>query len=143
MISRLTTSSQKQTASGGRRGLTLIEAVVATAIMGTLLVSTLLVSSRLNEQSRRAERLAEASRIADHALDMLWADGKGLPLNASGDVPDRPGWQWKTHRKTDGGSTKIDAAAIVAVLEVYAPGSESPAARVEVLVADSPSTRPN
>lgn len=52
----------------GKRGLTLLEVVVALGLVATLLVTMLVAHGRLTRQQRRAERQTEAIAAADQLL---------------------------------------------------------------------------
>ena len=119
-----------------RRGLTLIEALAAMAILGAVLAGILTANARMSVQAARASRRVEACRIADELLNAWWPKRDELPRSAGGQVKDRPGWTWRT-RVVDSKAAS-DMNAEVVALEIFAPGSNgasgAAAARVEVLL---------
>lgn len=121
-----------------RRGLTLIEAVLGTAIMGTLLVAVLMGASRLQAQAARAGERAAACRIADGLLEAWWAKPEEFPRSAGGAVRPYEGWSWRT-RVVENAQARGMKTEVVA-LEVFAPGAKrgEAAVRVEVLLAEEP-----
>jgi hypothetical protein len=121
-----------------RPGLTLVEAILATALLGTILVSALLTTGRLRRQRWFAERRIEAAEIADRLLAGWWADRDEFPRAASGEVADRPGWRWRTSVRPSEPADRLNAEIVT--LEVFPPRPQGPgdrtgpAVRVEVVL---------
>ncbi len=69
-----------------RRGMTLIEAVVGTALLGSLLVGILTADSRQRRQTWRAERRIEACSIADEWLETWWPKRDRMPRSGGGPI---------------------------------------------------------
>ena len=120
-----------------RRGITLVEAVLGTALLGSLLVAILLGAARLQVQAARAERRVTACRIADELLEGWWVKPDDFPRRGSGRVASHEGWSWRT------GTRRSDEARAlggeIVSLEVWAPaaaGDAVPAARVELLLPE-------
>ena len=119
--------------------VTLVEAVAGTAILATVLVAILIAAGRLRTQSARAERRVEACRIADGLLRAWWPERQKLPRDDSGQVPDHPGWTWKTQPVANEAAEEMGAAVVA--LEVYSPAAAGvaaagAAARVEIVLPD-------
>jgi len=130
-----------------RRGVTLVEAVVGTALLGSLLVGILLADARQRRQTWRAGRRIEACAVADELLEQWWRQPDSLPRSDSGSVSGHEGWTWRTHTATSRDARRMRAEVVV--LEIFAPDlsqaqdsaaaavlSREPAARVELLVPD-------
>lgn len=66
------------------RGMTLVEVIVATALLGTLLAGIVLAQARLRHQSAAAGRTLIAARWADALLTAWWPDH--IPQDAAGSV---------------------------------------------------------
>jgi hypothetical protein len=119
-----------------RRGTTLVEAVLGMALLGTLLVTMLVAGSRMTAQRGRVERRLEACQAADALLESWWTNRSALPRSASGDLPGRPGWTWRTTPVPSDGAKALEAEVLA--VEVFAPGAggpdREPAARVEILM---------
>jgi hypothetical protein len=118
-------------------GLTLVEAMVGTAILGTVLVSVLIADGRLRKQASFSEDRIEACRIADELLAEWWPtteEPDRFPRQGSGELLDRPGWSWRTEIVPHETAEKLNAEVIS--LEIYSPKfSESrPAVYVEVML---------
>lgn len=118
------------------RGVTLVEAVLGTAILGSLLVSVLLAASRLHVQASRAESRIAACRVADGLLEAWWPKPDAFPRASEGAVAGSGGWSWRT-RVVENAAARTVKAEVVA-LEIFAPGAgrETPAARVELLLPE-------
>ena len=120
-----------------RTGLTLVEALVGTAILGTVLVSVLVADGRLRKQASFAEDRVEACRIADAFLAEWWPtveEPNKFPRQGSGEFLDRPGWSWRTDIVQNEAVEKFDAEMIS--LDVFSPkyGETRPAAHVEIML---------
>ena len=96
------------------RGLTLIECVVATALLGTLLVSVLLADGRMRHQAKRAELRAEACEIADGLLAKWWKKKDTFPRSDQGPVKGSAGWRWRTRIVANPAVEDLDGEAIAA-----------------------------
>jgi hypothetical protein len=118
------------------RGVTLVEAVLGTAILGSLLVSLLMAASRLHVQAARAEARIAACRIADGLLETWWPKPDAFPRRGQGAVAGLAGWSWRTQVVENGAARAVKAEAIA--LEIFAPGGgrDVPAVRVEVFVPE-------
>ena len=116
-----------------RAGVTLVEAVVATALLGTLLVPIVTARVQVAGQSRRSAERVEACRILDELMNEWWKDISTMPRNGEGLTKTHKGWRWRTqsqHRQED----QWLSAEVVAV-EIFAPGrNDEPAAGIEVLL---------
>lgn len=100
-----------------RRGVTLLEVVVALALMGSVLVTSLLAFTRHREQLALAENRLEATVIADRMLADWSAQRGGVPVGASGVVPGRPRWSWDTRVI---GTTRLATVAMQVIrFEIY------------------------
>ncbi len=119
-----------------RRGVTLVEAVLGTALLASLLVSILLAASRLQIQATRAERRITACRIADRLLKTWWAKRDEFPRARSGRVASPEGWSWRTEVVADESARTLRCDVVA--LEIFAPDSKDgdPAARVELMVPE-------
>jgi len=110
--------------------VTLIEAVVGTAILGTLLVGILTADSRQRRQTWRAERRIEACAIADELLEGWWPKRDKLPRASTGRVDGHKGWTWRTRTVSNRDAERMGAEVVV--LEVFGPqlpgAANSPAA---------------
>ena len=80
----------------GRRGLTLLEVIVALVLMGGVVVSTLLAFSKHRAQLALASQRIEATEIADALVLQLDGRRGGIPDAAVGTVPGKPNWFWQT-----------------------------------------------
>ena len=79
-----------------KRGLTLLEVIVALLLMGGVVVSSLLAFARHREQLFLAGQRIEATGIADQMLAELSARRGGLPVGVRGAVEGKPQWFWQT-----------------------------------------------
>jgi len=78
------------------KGLTLIEALAALAILGTLLVSALLTEGRCRRQSAGAAARMAACRSADLLLEKWWAEPGSFPRDGGGEVSGGGDFTWRT-----------------------------------------------
>ena len=78
------------------RGFTLIEVVVGLTLMATVVVASLLAFSAHQKQIRQARSKIDALQIADNLLNRMSASRAGIPLFATGTIPERPNWTWRT-----------------------------------------------
>ena len=85
--------------------MTLIEAVVGTALLGTVLVAVLMANSRLTAQ-----------------------DGVSGPVGGHG------GWTWRTRVVESASAEKIDAEVVALEIFAPPDRSRLPLARVEILL---------
>jgi len=121
--------------------MTLVEVLAGTALLGTLLAGLLVSSSRLTALSRRSYEKEEACRAADDLLDGWWPKKEKIPRNQSGDVPNHPGWSWRTSvtRQIQVGTAKLDVLAVdVRPSGGTADANDSGSVRVEVLLPAIP-----
>ena len=79
-----------------RRAFTLLEIIVALALMGSVLVASLLAFSRHRKQLSMAEKRLEATRVADRLVHELTAQQGGLPISSRGAVAGKGDWVWQT-----------------------------------------------
>ena len=79
-----------------RRGFTLLEVIVALALMGSVLVGSLLAFSQHRHQLSMADKRLEATVFADQLVNQLSSQQGGMPSNARGPVPGKSGWIWQT-----------------------------------------------
>ena len=98
--------------------MTLIEALLGTALLGTLLVAILMAQSRLHRQSVRADGRLEACRVADKVLEGWWPKRSTLPRNGSGAIEGRKGWTWRTRARDDEAAKAMNMQVVV--LEILA-----------------------
>lgn len=81
-----------------RPGFTLLEVVVALALMGSVLVATLLAFSQHRAQLSLAEKRIQATIIADQIVSTLSAQRDGIPIGTQGVVAGKANWIWQTSR---------------------------------------------
>jgi len=125
--------------------MTLIEAVVGTALLGSLLVGILMADSRQRRQTWCAERRIEACTIADGLLEQWWPKRDEMPRSGGGPVDGHDRWTWRTRTVISRDAERIGGQVVV--LEIYGPDlpaggdstvaaelSREPAARVELLM---------
>ncbi|MBN1941689.1 MAG: prepilin-type N-terminal cleavage/methylation domain-containing protein [Phycisphaerae bacterium] len=118
-------------------GLTLVEALVGTAILGTVLVSVLVADGRLRRQASFSEDHIEACRIADAFLAEWWPtveEPNRFPRQGSGEFFDRPGWSWRTEIIPHETAEQLKAEVIS--LEIFSPKCTEPhpAVHVEIML---------
>jgi hypothetical protein len=123
------------------RGITLVEALLGTAILGSLLVSVLLAASRLHVQAARAEARITACRIADGLLEAWWPKPDAFPRRGQGAVAGREGWSWRTEVVENTAARTVKAEVVA--LEIFAAGADrgTPMARVEVMLPERSDAR--
>ena len=134
--------------------MTLIEAVVGTALLGSLLVGILMADSRQRRQTWRAERRIEACAIADELLDQWWPKRDPLPRSGGGPIDGHDGWTWRTRTAMNRDAERLGGQVVV--LEIFSPDlpeardptvaaelSRDPAARVELLMPAEPADGPD
>ena len=80
----------------GRKGFTLLEVIVALALMGSVLVGSLLAFSSHRSQLSMAEKRIEATRIADDLVSRLSSSQGGMPVGVRGTIAGKPNWVWQT-----------------------------------------------
>jgi type II secretory pathway pseudopilin PulG len=113
--------------------LTLVEVVVALALLGSLLVAILIAEGKLRKQARRAEITLEACQVADGLLEAWWQNLSEFPRNESGTVETHPEWAWETQVQDNSSAEELDAAIVA--LEIYPQEDRfTPLVRVEVLL---------
>jgi prepilin-type N-terminal cleavage/methylation domain-containing protein len=79
-----------------RRGLSLLEVLVALALMGSVLVSSLLAFSRHRRQLSIASKRIEATVAADQLVSRFASRRDGVPVRTRGSIDGKPGWIWQT-----------------------------------------------
>ena len=79
-----------------RRGFTLLEVIVALALMGSVLVASLLAFSQHRKQLSMADKRIEATMIADQLVSQLSSQRDGIPVGARGIVAGKTNWIWQT-----------------------------------------------
>ncbi|PAY16018.1 hypothetical protein CKO51_28790 [Rhodopirellula sp. SM50] len=79
-----------------RTAFTLLEIIVALALMGSVLVGSMLAFSRHRNQLSMAEKRLEATRVADRLVHELSAQQGGLPIGTRGAVAGKGDWVWQT-----------------------------------------------
>ncbi len=105
-------------------------------MLGTLLAAILIARGRLSVQARRAVVRVEACAVLDELMATWWSDREELPRNGSGDVPDRPGWRWRTRIVTSEQAEALGAQVVaVEVFETDSDEGAPPGAMVEILLA--------
>ena len=132
MTPRSTTSSRR-----ARCGLTLVEALLGTAILAALLVAILIGASRLHARMAAGENRMTACRIADGLLEKWWAlKVEEFPRQSSDRVDGYPGWSWRTQVVANDAAKALMGEVVA--LEILPPGrTEGPGlVRVEVLLPE-------
>ncbi len=134
------------------RGVTLVETVVAIALVATLIVGAMGAQSRLKRQWREANLRIEAVDIAESLMTQWWNSTEGIPHNDNGeveitttndqgemegeiegemeDIPlndygetgDIPNWRWSTHVVHD--QHLKDNNLEIVQLQVFPPPSQ-------------------
>ena len=109
--------------------------MAGTALLGTVLVGLLIANARITRASAAARSRITACRIADELLRQWWEDRASLPRTSEGDVPERPGWTWRTEVIESPEADKMDAQVVA--MEVFAPDApaQDPSVRAEILLA--------
>ncbi|MCA9140011.1 MAG: prepilin-type N-terminal cleavage/methylation domain-containing protein [Planctomycetales bacterium] len=79
-----------------RKGFTLLEVIVALALMGSVLVGSLMAFSIHRRQLSQAEKRIQATILADRLVDELSSQQGGIPVNGRGTVPGNGNWIWQT-----------------------------------------------
>lgn len=88
-------------------GFTLLEVIVALALMGSVLAGSLLAFSKHRKQLSMAQKRIEATMIADRLLQELAVQQGGVPINQRGPVIGKDDWYWQT---TPAGTTSLATA---------------------------------
>lgn len=118
----------------GSRGFTLIEVLVATAIVGIALGVILSSIAMGHRQAFRGDQAREASEIADSILQELRDSDKSIAAG-SGKIEGHPGWSYRlyvtdaaiTVQNDDMGEKDIDAPGLIeVVLDIVPPGAKAP-----------------
>ncbi len=78
----------------GKRGFTLIEVLVAVAVVGISLGTLMLIFSQGHRIAYRAELSAKAARGAEQLLK-AWAAGTGYPASEKGEIEGIEGWSYE------------------------------------------------
>jgi len=117
-----------------RRGVTLVEALLGTALLASLLVSLLAAIGRLERQSAAAAMRIRACRAADGLLEAWWKDLGEFPRAGQGDLGPAGRWRWRTRVVEDAAAE--DLGAEIVALEVFARETADgrPSVRVDVLL---------
>jgi len=131
----------------GKPGVTLVEALLGTALLGSLLVSILVGVSRLQAQAVRAERRIEACRVADRLLASWWARRETFPRREEGRLETPAGWRWRTQVVSNASARALGGEVVA--LELFPPPRQGgrdpdPTVRVELVLpekTDEPETR--
>ncbi len=79
-----------------RRGFTLLEVVVALALMGSILVTSLLAFSSHQKQLSMADKRLRATAICDALVTQLSSQPGGIRIPSQGVIPSEPNWFWRT-----------------------------------------------
>ncbi|MGQ9499016.1 MAG: type II secretion system protein [Dissulfurimicrobium sp.] len=120
--------------SNGSSGFTLIEVLVATAIVGIALGVILSSIAMGHRQAFRGDQAREAAEIADGILQEL-SDGDKSIVAGSGRVEGHPGWSYRldvtdaaiTVQNDDMGEKDIDTSGITEIiLNIVPPGTKIP-----------------
>jgi prepilin-type N-terminal cleavage/methylation domain-containing protein len=120
-----------------KRGLTLLEVIVALVLMGGVVVSTLLAFSKHRGQLALATERIEATRRADTLLQQLRGRRGGIPVQGLGEVPGTPEWVWQT--RPVGGTVLADVPLRLIRFEIRRRGvAQPPLVRVDFVKAASP-----
>jgi prepilin-type N-terminal cleavage/methylation domain-containing protein len=100
-----------------RRGFTLVEVLIGSALLVFLLGAFVQIAGSLRKQRVNAERLERAVTAVDQLLSQ-WsiADRNGVPLSGTGPLPDAPDLYWTIERRD--GYTSPDSPFIVVQLKV-------------------------
>lgn len=104
------------------RGFTLLEVIVALALMATVLVSSILAFARHHEQLKSADQRLEAVRIADGIVSQMIATQDGVPLRGQGAVLGKANWYWRT--ETVGATQIANVPLLVVRFQIVAAGAE-------------------
>jgi len=114
--------------------MTLIEALLGTALLGTLLVAILMAQSRLHRQSVRADSRLEACRVADKVLEGWWPKRATLSRSGTGAIEGQKNWTWRTRPRDDEAAKAMNMQVVV--LEILAANSPElgPAVSLEILL---------
>lgn len=80
----------------GRSGFTLLEVVLGMVLLASLVSGSVLALSRHNLAVRHAQLRRDAAGVGESMIDRWIESRSGIPLRASGSVPDRVGWRWTT-----------------------------------------------
>ena len=116
-----------------RPALTLVEVVVALALLGSLLVAILIAEGKLRKQARRAELTSQACQVADGLLETLWGNLEECPRNDGGTVEAQPEWGWETQIQENSSVTALGVEVVA--LEIYPQEDRfTPLVHVEVLL---------
>lgn len=86
----------KYSGSCDRLGMTLVEVIVALALLSTLLVAVLVAFTKNAERIRAGLATQRAAMAADELLYDWAKRGVSPPPHGEGDVPGLEGYQWET-----------------------------------------------
>jgi type II secretion system protein I len=120
--------------SNGSNGFTLIEVLVATAIVGIALGVILSSIAMGHRQAFRGDQAREAAVIAENLLQGL-RDGDKSIAAGSGKIEGHPGWSYRldvtdaaiTVQNDEMGEKDLDAPGITEViLNIVPPGAKTP-----------------
>lgn len=119
----------------GRRAFTLLEVIVALALMGSVLVGSLMAFSIHRRQLSLADKRIQATMLADQLVDALSSQQDGIPTNSRGQVPGHDNWIWQT---TPVGTTMIATATMQIVRFQIVESGPTPTrlVSVDIVVAE-------
>jgi type II secretory pathway pseudopilin PulG len=128
---------RQRTFCAATTGVTLVEALVGTAVLGGVLVAILLADAGFRRQTRKAEDRVVACHIANELLASWWptaVNPDSFPRNGEGSVETRPGWSWRTQSAEC--EALEEAGGEVVALEIVSPEhpTADPLVRVEVVL---------
>jgi len=117
-------------AAGRNRGFTLLEVLIAVAILGTTLVAVLQLHASTVDMASRAQELATGARLAKSQMVDTLKDGTPSPGEQEGDFePPDPPYHWTTRVEETPYST--DKAKVYEV-SVEVSWGDAPNERVRV-----------
>lgn len=121
-----------------RRGLTLVEVVIALTLLSTLIVAILATYGGHQRQLRRAAELIEAAEVADRLLAGWYATDAGVPIGRTGRAPGAKRlWRWRTTpvrpRRMGAAEFRVVRLDVYPATPVSGPGVAS--VSIEILTA--------
>lgn len=121
--------------SNASKGFTLIEVLVATAIIGIALGVILSSIAMGHRQAFRGDQAREAAEIADTILQGLRDNNKSIPEGSSGKIEGHPGWSYRlyttdaavTVQNDEMGEKDLGLPELIEIrLDIIPPGTKTP-----------------
>ena len=112
-------------------GATLVEAVVALAILGSLLTALIVANRNFTKQKQAAENRMIGCKLLDDFLTRNWENREVLLIEKTGALPQKD-WSWRLKELDSKVDSNLKSRKVK--IEAIAPGASKNCASLEVLI---------